>query len=124
MLNENQRRRLGVRFSRLITEAEQLGELLEQSGGPDLAGELRELIATVRATASRFEISLDSARLPAERQVAFWATLWQTRVLDCRPARLKGSGPVTPELVESLGPEVDRIADQLDRIRSSAVARD
>jgi hypothetical protein len=31
---------------------------------------------------------------------------------------------VTPELVEALGPEVDRIADQLDRIRSSAVARD
>lgn len=123
MLNENQRRRLGVRFSRLITEAEQLGGLLGPSTGP-LAEELRQLIATVRATATRFGIPLDSARLPAERQLEFWAALWQTRVLDCRPARLKGSGPVSPELVETLGPEVDRIADQLDRLRRFAVSPD
>ncbi len=139
MLNEHQRRRLGVRFSRLITEAEGLAELLAQSAEPGqdrsgepldseatrvLAAELSELIVTVRATATRFAIPLDSNRLPAERQVEFWAALWQTRVLDCRPARLRGSGPVSRELVEALGPAVDRIAKQLERLRDSAVTRD
>jgi len=139
VLNENQRRRLGVRFSRLVSEAEELGELLAQSRGrePDstagsapasafdeLDRQLRELIATVRDTAARFAIPLDAERLPAERQVEFWAALWQTRVLDCRPARLRGSGPVSPELVESLGPEVDRITEQLQRLRNAAVNRD
>jgi len=125
VLNEHQRRRLGVRFSRLITEAEQLQEALEQSAErAPLRAELRELVDTVRATSVRFAIPLDSARLPAERQVEFWAALWQTRVLDCRPTRLRGSGPVSAELVESLGPEVERIAKQLDRLRSSAADRD
>ena len=125
MLNDNQRRRLGVRFSRLVAEAEQLGELLEQSDASDgLANELSALVHAVRTTADRFGIPIDSDRLPAERQVEFWAALWQTRVLDCRPARLRGSGPVSPELIESLGPEVDRIAEQLARLRSAAVSDD
>jgi hypothetical protein len=135
LLNDHQTRRLGIRFSRLIAEAGQLDELLgrsaERAPASDTAGtssvriqllrqELRDLVVAVRATAARFAIPLESERLPAERQVEFWAALWQTRVLDCRPARLRGSGPVSPELVESLGPEVDRIVERLDRIRRSA----
>ena len=124
MLNDNQRRRLGVRFGRLVAEAEELEELVARSDGlsADMADELRALVETVRRTSERFEIPIDSDRLPAARQVEFWAALWQTRVLDCRPARLRGSGPVSPELIESLGPEVDRIAEQLARLRSAAVA--
>ena len=138
MLNDNQRRRLGVRFSRLVTEAEELRQVLAQAAEPGqdssgesdsaaargVAAELTELIATVRMTATRFAIPLDSNRLPAQRQIEFWAALWQTRVLDCRPARLRGSGPVSQEMTESLGPEVDRIAKQLERLRNSAVTRD
>lgn len=126
MLNDNQRRRLGVRFSRLVTEAEQLQELLEQPNGPadGLAIELQALIEAVRGTADRFDIPLGADRLPPERQVEFWAALWQTRVLDCRPARLRGSGPVSPELVDSLGPEVDRIAERLASLRSRAISSD
>ena len=137
VLNEHQRRRLGVRFSRLVTEAEELREQLAAGAWPDpsgetpgsaaiptLAGELTELIATVRATAARFAIPLDAHRIPPGRQVEFWASLWQTRVLDCRPARLRSSGPVSPELAASLGPDVDRIATQLERLRDSAAAGD
>lgn len=125
MLNENQRRRLGVRFNRLVSEAAELEELLVRStlrsaSTSELKAELAELVEAVRQTSAKFSIPIDSRRLPAERQVEFWAAMWQTRVLDCRPARLTGSGPVSPELVESLGPDVERIAAQLDRIRSSA----
>lgn len=120
-LNENQRRRLALRFSRLIEEAEELRGLLD-GGAEDaaLARELDRLVGMVRETAGRLEIELDREAADPRSQIEFWAAVWWTRVLDCRPSRLRGAGAVDPEVAAILEPAVERMARQLTRLRGVA----
>ena len=119
-LNDNQRRRLAVRFARLLEEAGNVRELLAESDVRELDEEVAGLVACVEETVQHLGLDLESSRLDTRRQVEFWAAMWWTRVLDLGPSRLKGSGPVEPEVADYLGPAVDRMAQQLTRIRRVA----
>lgn len=119
-LNHNQRRRLAVRLARLLEEAGDIRELLAETNALELDDEVAALIALVKETVDHLGLDLAGSRRDARRQVDFWAAMWWTRVLDVGPRRLKGSGPVDPEVADYLGPAVDRMAEQLTRIRRAA----
>lgn len=118
MLREGQRRRLSVRFGRLLEEAEELERLIQgEEAAGEILTELCQLIDLVRRMARRFDVPLARRDRAAMDHLEFWSSVWWTRVLDCRSSALTAVGPVDPEMGESLDEAVNEIAAQLLRIR-------
>jgi hypothetical protein len=124
MLRDSQRRRLSVRFGRLLEEAEELERAVQgKQAARDMLIELSHLIELVHRMAKRFDLALARRDRDALDQLEFWSAVWWTRVLDCRSSALTAVGPVDPELGESLDEAVDEIATQLLRIRDLSLDR-
>ncbi|MFQ5747513.1 MAG: hypothetical protein ACE5HF_09895 [Gemmatimonadota bacterium] len=130
MLNENQARRLEVRFGRLLAEAADLRSELEErrhgAGGAEsqIAAELAALIDEVNAGGRMAGIQIAPRETDLERRIGAWAAAWWSRILDCGPEHLTGLGPVRPEAAELLAPAIQAMAARLARIRSLASGGD
>ena len=124
LLTDSQRRHLQVRFSNLLTEAEELSEwsrglpVAENPWTQELAVQLEHLTHSLHATAARLGLDLRRREPNPERRVASWASIWWGEILDCRPQSLRGYGVVRPELERELGGAVDELAASLLRIGS------
>jgi hypothetical protein len=111
LLNENQQRRLGTHLRLLAHDLEALGEV------PDARA--RDLIDQVRTAAEALSVEL---ALPVERgpnlrrRIAAVAEVWATRMDDLRARRLKGYGPVHPELAARLDPRLDQLRRLLEAL--------
>jgi hypothetical protein len=126
LLTENQARHLRISFGRLLAEAEELAEWISRLPRPEPAwaggvmAELEHLARAVRAASAELGLDLQRGEVDAGRRVAAWAGVWWASVLDCRPAALRGYGPVDPRLEHTLGPYVEEIAARLRHIGSLA----
>lgn len=126
MLNAHHRRRLGVRFGRLIEEGEDLLDRMDAAtdaataGGEDLARlrqEIRDLAEAARDAAERLGIPLAGASPDLRHRVQAWSAAWWTRMLDCRPEKLGGLGPVDPEDAGRVEEAVEAVAARLARLQ-------
>jgi hypothetical protein len=124
LLTDNQQRHLQVRFSNLLTEAEELREwasglsVAENPWTAELAVQLEHLMRSLHAVAGRLGLDVRRREPNPERRVASWASIWWGEILDCRPQSLRGYGDVRPELERELAGAVDEIAASLLRIGS------
>jgi hypothetical protein len=86
-----------VRVKNDLTEAE-IRQLL------DLFGQMRRQIHCLRQQFRLQPHRRDLRRMVAARFSHFWATLH-----DCRTDKLKGTGPVDPQLKRTLDPRIDEL---------------
>jgi hypothetical protein len=129
-LTETQRRRLEVRLGRLALEAQRLLERIEREVEPGVEGqgrrlveigaEFRKLLTELEDAGRRLGLSLRRPGPDLLRDVGAWAALSWARVLDCRPSRLTGGGPLDPRARGPLDHAVDRVSERLEVIRSLA----
>jgi len=123
MLNPHHRRRLGVRLGRLVEEAEELLDRMDaapEAGHEYLAPLRDEVLALVEAgrdAADRLEIPLAGASPDLRHRVQAWSAAWWTRMLDCRPEKLGGLGPVDPEDAGRVAEAVEAVTARLARLQ-------
>ena len=121
-LTEGQERHLLINLSALHREATLLIERLEADGaGPSewrrqVIDLLESVILDLERLSAETGIPLRQQQVPLEREIAAWASIWWSRILDCRPSALKGYGTVDENVAEILTPSVKRIAETLLRI--------
>jgi len=124
VLNQNQNRRLTIRLSRMLAEARELLEDVDRSGErsavpcDDLRAELTRLIEGVQEAARTLGLDLRQVDVKFEQRVRIWSALWRARILDCRPATLRGLGPVGDVAARTLEPTVEGLAAVLKRIEA------
>lgn len=126
-LTEGQRRHLEIAFRSLLTEAEEtrarlLGLNRDGTDPPrwvrEVANELEPLMRDIQRAATALELSLDRDEIPLHREVAAWASASWSLILDCRPAALRGYGPVDEYVARLLAPAIKRMAARLMHIQS------
>lgn len=119
MLNENQRRRLDVRFRRLLAEGQQL---LEQLPGDlrELREELSETLEAARRAAARLELPTETERSSPVHRLRFWAATWRSRMLDAGPEGLRGYGALSDDEGDRVAVEVEELARRLARLERLA----
>lgn len=123
MLNPHHRRRLGVRFGRLVEEAEELLDRMDVAPEAEherlapLREEVLALVEAAREAADRLGIPLAGASPDLRHRVHAWSAAWWTRMLDCRPEKLGGLGPVDPEDAGRVEEAVEAVTARLARLQ-------
>jgi hypothetical protein len=123
LLNEQQRRRLATHLGLLVSDLEALARTPELGREGSAYAELKDAIATTRRAADTVRATLGLApdRAPSfARRVAAVAEVWVARIEDLRARRLKGYGPVHPDLAATLDPGIDEVLRRLGVLGAAA----
>lgn len=124
-LTDAQRRHLRLCLARLAQDVEELGTWAESqsfdaASGAALAATLEAVAARATETAQRLGLSLYLEPDDPYRRLGTWASSWWSTILDCRPAALRGYGPVSDSARTVLAPEIDALAGLLMKIQDVA----
>lgn len=123
MLTENQRRHLTTYVHLLQEELVQLRHLPELRQHVPLGDRLHDAMANVDGALRRLEETFGlPTRMPmdARRRVGAVANIWAARVPELRAARLRGYGPVHPQLATLLDPLVEDLTRRLFALADAA----
>lgn len=85
-----------------------------------LERELAEIATAARSAAEAIGLPLDADSPDLRHRVQAWSAAWWTRMLDCRPEKLRGLGEVDPEDAARIGPAVEAIAARLSKLQRMA----
>jgi len=116
-LTHNQQVHLAT-FLRLLME--DVARLREDPGLPaHVVTALDAVSSAVQRVADEFGLSLPREADPVHRARVV-AEVWITRAHGIRAARLRGYGPVDPDLGRRLDPLVERLRNRLEDVASAA----
>lgn len=136
VLNEDQHRVLSSRLGRLDRQLHDMGRMLSDEPPHGAMFEVTNdftpeetarLLALLRDARERIKILRDRLGLSDQREdmrrhfVGYFSIIW-TLLEDSHAAKLKGLGEVAPGLAQSLDPEIDKLIEIVDRIKSIAVS--
>lgn len=125
LLNDNQQRRLGTHLRLLLSDLDTIAESPELARDGPAFVRVREAIGATRQTAEemRAALALPLDRAPSlKRRAAAVAGVWAARIEDLRARRLRGYGPVHPELAERLDPRVEDVRRRLQTLAAAVAA--
>jgi hypothetical protein len=106
LLSDNQKRRLASHLGLLVDDLGALAAAPALQSHPRLARLVDD--AVQGAQALRADLGLPAERGPSlRRRVAATAEVWAVRVDDLRAHRMRGYGPVHPELADLLDPRLE-----------------
>ncbi len=125
LLNDNQQRRLGTHLRLLISDLDTIAASPELTRDGPAFARVRDAIGATRRAAEEMRAAL---ALPLDhgpslkRRVAAVAEVWAARIEDLRARRLRGYGPVHPELAQRLDRRVEDVRRRLEVLAAAVAA--
>ena len=121
-LTENQRRHLAIHVHLLeedLVQLRQLPELRQAATHDRLHAAMLRVEVAARRIAEAFDLPV---RIPVDacRRVRAVANIWAARIPELRAARLRGYGPVHPQLASRLDPLVGDLTHHLFALAEAA----